>query len=140
MTIKGELMKYLTRQMSPSIFFDAVGRDDYEAGGPCPSPGILINAPPEDGRCNICERSIDELKPYGGPGDPLVGDFTGAKLVKQFREIFPGQVAASWECRDCFCQLGPLWAFDFEKENGRPMTEEEMAEYVKSCLEYMESC
>jgi hypothetical protein len=39
----------------------------------------------EDRRCDCCWRHISELKPFGGPGDPLVGDFTGALLVKGWR-------------------------------------------------------
>ena len=54
-----------------------------------PRPGINLNAPPEDDRCDCCGRHISELKPYGGPGDPLVGDFTGALLIKKFRPDGP---------------------------------------------------
>ena len=54
-----------------------------------PRPGINLNPPPPDGRCECCGRYISELKPYGGPGDPLVGDFTGAYLVKRFRPGAP---------------------------------------------------
>jgi hypothetical protein len=54
-----------------------------------PLPGININPPPEDGRCHCCGRHISELNPFGGPGDPLVGDFTGALLVKMFRRFGP---------------------------------------------------
>lgn len=66
-------------------------------------PTILINPPPSDGRCVCCGKGPKELKPFGGPGDPLVGNFKGALLVKTFREEFSyyGQVGASWECRDC---------------------------------------
>ena len=66
-------------------------------------PSILINPSPNDKRCMCCGRHISELKQFGGPGDPLVGDFRGAKLVKTFRQEFPNyaQVGASWECRDC---------------------------------------
>ena len=46
---------------------------------------ISINPPPRDMKCQRCGKHVDELKPFGGPGDPLVGDFTGAKLVKTFR-------------------------------------------------------
>ena len=49
----------------------------------------IINPPPSDGRCIVCDRHISELKPFGGPGDPLVGDFTGEVLVKNFRPDFP---------------------------------------------------
>jgi hypothetical protein len=50
---------------------------------------INLNPPPEDGRCECCGRHISELKPFGGPGDPLVGDFSGAYLIKKFRDIEP---------------------------------------------------
>ena len=50
-------------------------------------PGQNINPPPGDGRCDCCGRHISELKPFGGPGDPLVGDFTGAFLVKGYRNL-----------------------------------------------------
>lgn len=62
---------------------------------------VSINPPPRDEKCECCRRHIKDLKPFGGRGDPLVGDFTGALLVKTFREGAPNQVSASWECRDC---------------------------------------
>ena len=52
-----------------------------------PKPGININPPPSDGRCDCCGRHISELKPFGGPGDPLVGNFTGSFLVKGYRNL-----------------------------------------------------
>ena len=46
-------------------------------------PGqISLNPPPDDGRCHCCGRHISELKPFGKAGDPLVGDFEGAYLIK----------------------------------------------------------
>lgn len=55
-----------------------------------PRPGVdNINPPPEDGRCDCCGRHISELKPFGKAGDPLVGDFDGALLVKTFRPVGP---------------------------------------------------
>ena len=63
---------------------------------------IWINPPPDDNCCECCGRHISELKPFGGPGDPLVGDFSGALLVKHFRALCAeGQADAVWECRDC---------------------------------------
>jgi hypothetical protein len=88
---------------------------------------FYINPPPKEGRCNLCGRHVSELKPFGGPGDPCVGDFSGALLVKRFRSEGPPltaeEIAAhetydeeweehgpanaansfgpSWECRDC---------------------------------------
>jgi len=54
-----------------------------------PRARIIINGPPSDGRCQVCGRHISELTPFGGPGDPLVGDFTGELLVKKFRPDGP---------------------------------------------------
>jgi hypothetical protein len=54
-----------------------------------PRPGININPPPQDGRCDCCGRHISELKPFGKAGDPLVGDFDGALLIKMFRPDGP---------------------------------------------------
>jgi len=49
-------------------------------------PGrIFINALPHRGRCQVCGKHINELKPFGGPGDPLVGDLSGEFLVKRWR-------------------------------------------------------
>lgn len=54
-----------------------------------PQPGVNLNPPPKDGRCDCCGRHISELTPFGGPGDPLVGDFSGALLIKKFRPDGP---------------------------------------------------
>lgn len=48
---------------------------------------IHINPPPRDGKCHICGTHVDDLKPYGKEGDPLVGNFEGAKLVKTYRAL-----------------------------------------------------
>lgn len=68
-------------------------------------PKILINPPPTSGRCECCGKHVTELKPFGKAGDPLVGDFNGAFLVKFFRCQFPDSeyesIMCSWECRDC---------------------------------------
>lgn len=71
-------------------------------------PTIQINTPPSNLCCERCGKHISKLKPFGKAGDPLVGDFDGARLVKTFRCEFRGtdceQVGASWECRDCIIQ------------------------------------
>jgi hypothetical protein len=60
-----------------------------------PQPGININSPPPwEEICDCCLRHISELKPFGGPGDPLVGDFTGRLLVKNYRPDGPYDEAA----------------------------------------------
>ena len=54
-----------------------------------PKQGLNINPPPKDGRCDCCGKHISELKPFGGPGDPVNGDFSGAFLVKNYRSVGP---------------------------------------------------
>lgn len=60
------------------------GKEDLK-----PRPGININAPPADGSCDCCGKPLKELKPFGKAGDPLVGDFSGALLVKKWRWMAP---------------------------------------------------
>jgi hypothetical protein len=52
-------------------------------------PGIIVNPPPSEACCECCGRHISQLKPYGGAGDPLEGDFTGCSLVKVYRRYGP---------------------------------------------------
>ena len=104
-----------------------VSDNDYEndAGSCSDKSRISINPPPQDGKCMICGRHVNELKAFGGPGDPCLGDFSGAKLIKMWREDYPGYTKSSWECRDCIGRPGPLWAIDEEDRLGRPLTERE---------------
>ena len=92
-------------------------------------PVVLINPPPKDRCCYICGRPVDELEAFGGPGDPLVGDWKGAKLIRSYREELPGTVGSSWECRDCVVRDGGLWELEEEKRLGRSMTAEEKLEF-----------
>ena len=48
---------------------------------------VIINPPPQDGRCECCQRHVKDLKPFGKAGDPLVGDFKGAILLKTYRKM-----------------------------------------------------
>lgn len=48
---------------------------------------IAINPPPQDRKCQRCGKHTSELKPFGKEGDPLVGNFEGALLVKTFRAM-----------------------------------------------------
>lgn len=50
-------------------------------------PILTINPPPIDKKCQRCGKPISELQPFGKAGDPLVGNFEGAKLVKTFRSM-----------------------------------------------------
>lgn len=47
--------------------------------------------------CYRCNKDSNELKPFGGPGDPLVGNFTGQKLVKTFRALYEGPDIEKYE-------------------------------------------
>lgn len=64
-----------------------------------PNGHIIINGPPKDGRCDVCGRHISQLTPFGGPGDPLMGDFTGELLVMRWRHTGPYNEEAekAWE-------------------------------------------
>lgn len=64
-----------------------------------PSGRIIINGRSKDDRCDVCGRHMSELTPFGGPGDPLVGDFSGELLVKKFRPEGPYNEEAekAWE-------------------------------------------
>ncbi|MGO8761448.1 MAG: hypothetical protein ACLP2P_12140 [Desulfobaccales bacterium] len=58
-------------------------------------PGLNINPPPEDGRCERCGKHISEVKPYKN----------GVLLVKNFREVCDsGCISASWECSECISE------------------------------------
>ena len=48
---------------------------------------IYLNPPPIDRKCHICGTHVGDLKPFGKEGDPLNGNFDGAKLVKTFRAL-----------------------------------------------------
>jgi len=58
-------------------------------------------------RCGCCYRHIYELKPFGGPGDPVVGDFTGQLLVKTYRCDFPEFKIPS-KYSDCLTKEGTV--------------------------------
>ena len=88
---------------------------------------VVINPPPKDGCCEVCGKHVSQLKPFGKEGDPLVGNFDGALLIKTFRSMAPemseeqmkeyrkkygdekadlyeqamSTVSPSWECRGC---------------------------------------
>jgi len=63
---------------------------------------ISINPPPRNGNCECCGKNIKDLKPFGKAGDPLVGDFDGALLVKTFRSMGPKQ--SKWKVDDMMIQ------------------------------------
>lgn len=84
-----------------------------------PRPGLInLNAPPQDGRCDCCGRHINELKPFGKAGDPLVGDFDGALLVKMYRTALP---EPNSEIRDIYERFfgGCKTKADYERAESR---------------------
>src|SRR5215510_4892708 len=54
-----------------------------------PRPGVSINPPPQDGRCEGCQRHMSELPPFGNAEDPFVEDLDGEVLVKTWRRMGP---------------------------------------------------
>ena len=48
-----------------------------------------INPQDKSRRCACCGRHISKLTPFGKAGDPLVGDFDGALLLKIYRPAGP---------------------------------------------------
>jgi hypothetical protein len=47
-------------------------------------------------KCSVCQRPVSELKPYGGPGDPLNANLTGQKLVQTRRYMAPTYATDQW--------------------------------------------
>jgi hypothetical protein len=66
---------------------------------PMPKNLTIVRPPPGDLRCEVCQRAPGEVAHYGGPGDPLEGDYSEALLVKRQRSR--GLLGSSWECREC---------------------------------------
>ena len=79
-------------------------------------PVIHINPPPSSARCECCLRHISEIKAFGGKGDPVRGDFSGAKLVKNFRAMAYKESDKIWNIKD-------MWI------KGKKLTKKEMKEY-----------
>lgn len=77
---------------------------------------IHINPPPRDRRCECCGIHISKLKPFGKAGDPLVGDFDGALLVKTFRAMADYQSEKIWKTKSMMV-------------HGRKLTKAEEKEY-----------
>ncbi len=78
--------------------------------------GERIYPPLDDGKCDCCEKHIRELNPFGGPGDPLDKDYTGALLVKTYAPCAPlieeVEVAAR-EADRCYKSDGFISALDW---------------------------
>jgi hypothetical protein len=85
--MKGDLkMGKIFLENDVAIILESVeGEGDLKS-----KPGLMnINPPPKDGKCECCGKHMSELKPFGKAGDPLVGDFDEALLVKKFRTALP---------------------------------------------------
>ena len=57
------------------------GEDDLK-----PMPRMIIDPPPEDGKCQCCRKHVSELKPYDNPEHP---EFVGIYLFRTFRRGLP---------------------------------------------------
>lgn len=66
---------------------------------PMPGQGTIVRPPPGDLHCEVCQRAPGDVALYGGPGNPLSGDYSGAILVKRPRS--KGLLGSSWECPEC---------------------------------------
>lgn len=60
--------------------------DTEAANNPDQKPLMVINPPPEDGRCECCGKHISELNPFD---DPRYQHLTGKYLVRNFRRALP---------------------------------------------------
>jgi hypothetical protein len=50
---------------------------------------MSINPPPADGKCDCCDKHINDLEPFSISNYSDVGDIDGALLVKRFRTMAP---------------------------------------------------
>ena len=67
-----------------------------------PRPGVSVNPPPPDGRCQGCRRHVQELPPFGKADAPFRGDFEGEVLLKTFRSMAPDDAEAERIVRSFF--------------------------------------
>jgi hypothetical protein len=65
--------------------------------------GININPSPREWICQCCGRPESELTPFGKAGDPLVGDFDGALLLKAYRSSWPFTFEEAEKIHEAFC-------------------------------------
>lgn len=90
---------------------------------------VFINPPPTDRKCMRCGVHTDELKEFGGAGDPLVGDFKGKKLVKTFRSMIDNiapihqEILDKMECND---EKGSTNIDELENEYGGELVNKAM--------------
>lgn len=79
-------------------------------------PILHINPPPQDRKCECCGIHMSKLKPFGGAGDPLVGDFKGSLLIKTFRAMANNKIDKIWNTKG-------MWI------KGKKLTKAEKTEY-----------
>lgn len=105
-------------------------------------PGEDIYPPLRDGRCDCCGKHVRELKPFGGPGDPLDRDYTGALLVKAYAPEGPyieEVEKAAREADRCYKSDGFISALDWMIDKfGKEKAEE--FEYADFYHHFVFSC
>ena len=98
---------------------------------------IIINGPPEDRRCECCGRHITELQPFGKEGDPLVGNFEGALLVKTFRAMAPRDMIAERKLKTL--KTSEDWE-ELEKEDKKEFENLSFYDQLRSTVEASWEC
>lgn len=137
--------EYFIKEERVCSLFNVTREEDLK-----PRPGLNMNPPPGDGRCECCGRPISELKPF-----PSEGLLKGAYLIKSYREPtvlgeweeeimyesqeqvpgepnrwikaefdFSGPLDMNWECSECFILNDEEF---YEKMNERIEREEDLA-------------
>jgi hypothetical protein len=97
---------------------------------------LSINPPPNDRKCMRCGKPSSECLPFRKEGDPLVGNFEGAKLVKIFRDMgdnldIPDEQRVLYDkIIDAYCHVTDFTIL--EEEFG--------VEQVKSAMMYDQLC
>ena len=84
-----------------------------------------IKSPPHDIRCDVCHRHIDELEPFENSEDQLPWEGPDSKLIKTYREDFPGYAVGRWECRECSRNPYSYWESGEIEKLGRDLTPQE---------------
>lgn len=100
---------------------------------------LHINPSPQDRKCECCKKHMNDIKPFGKEGDPLVGNFEGVKLLKNFRVMLPRSMVKydidKYMNNDVFDEE------KFIKENGKEELERFwMAEQLSSTIEASWEC
>ena len=98
---------------------------------------INDNHPQLDTECMCCNRPARELRPFGKAGDPCLGDFEGALLVRRYRTFLPPPdirmiKTYQWMMQSC----DPASTFEEERTNLTQVFGEKDAERIIEAMDY----